>query len=105
MADVLRFWLRRGVDGFRVDASAVLIEDELLRDDPPDPKYDPKTTPPPQRLTRVFTDDRPECMHCLEELHEVIDEFPDRVLAGEVQGKTRASVIFTETTGRACTFR
>jgi alpha-glucosidase len=28
MAGVLRFWLRRGVDGFRVDASAVLIEDD-----------------------------------------------------------------------------
>lgn len=88
MADVLRFWSRRGVDGFRVDASAVLLEDELLRDDPPDPKYDPKTTPPPQRLTRVFTDDRPETMDCLAELRAVIDEFPQRVLAGEVQGKT-----------------
>jgi alpha-glucosidase len=88
LADVLRFWLRRGVDGFRVDASAVLIEDDLLRDDPPDPKYDPKITPPPQRLTRVFTDDRPEAMECLAELRSVIDEFPERVLAGEVQGKT-----------------
>lgn len=35
VTDVLRFWLERGVDGFRVDASAVLIEDALLRDDPP----------------------------------------------------------------------
>jgi len=87
MADIIRFWLSRGVDGFRVDASAVLIEDELLRDDPPDPEFDPKTTPPPQRLARRFTDDRPECMGCLEELRAVIDEFPDRVLAGEVQGK------------------
>jgi alpha-glucosidase len=88
MADVMRFWLRRGVDGFRVDASAVLIEDDLLRDDPPNPEYDPKMTPPPQRLTRVFTDDRPESMECLTELRAVIDEFPERVLAGEVQGKT-----------------
>jgi alpha-glucosidase len=31
MAEVLRFWLRRGVDGFRIDASAVLAEDDLLR--------------------------------------------------------------------------
>jgi alpha-glucosidase len=87
MGDVLRFWLRRGVDGFRVDASAVLIEDDLLRDDPPDPHYDPEITPPPQRLRRIFTDDRPECMECLEELRAVLDEFPDRALAGEVQGK------------------
>src|SRR5437868_2335357 len=58
MADVMRFWLRRGVDGFRVDASAVLVEDALLRDDPPDPEAD-DSLPPPQRLKRIFTDDRP----------------------------------------------
>jgi alpha-glucosidase len=87
MADVLRFWLRRGVDGFRVDASAVLIEDDLLRDDPPNPAAT-SNTPPPQRLKRIFTDDRPESMKCLEEIREVLDEFPDRLLAAEVQGKT-----------------
>jgi alpha-glucosidase len=87
MADVLRFWLRRGVDGFRVDASAVLVEDELLRDDPPNPDYD-ESMPPPQRLQRVFTDDRRETMTYLEDLRAVIDEFEDRVLCGEVQGKT-----------------
>ncbi len=87
MADVLRFWLRRGVDGFRVDASAVLAEDHLLRDDPPDPDAN-ATTPPPQRLKRIFTDDRRESMGYLEEIRQVLDEFEDRVLAGEVQGKT-----------------
>lgn len=86
MAEVLRFWLRRGVDGFRVDAAAVLIEDDLLRDDPPEPEAD-EETPPPQRLRRIFTDDRPESLTCLEELRAVLDEFDDRVLAGEVQGK------------------
>jgi alpha-glucosidase len=87
MADVLRFWLERGVDGFRVDASAVLIEDELLRDDPQNPDAD-EETPPPERLTRRFTDDRPETLECLAELRRVVDEFSDRVLLGEVQGET-----------------
>jgi alpha-glucosidase len=87
MHDVIRFWLRRGVDGFRVDAAAVLSKDKLLRDDPHDPDAD-EGTPPPQRLKHVFTDDRPEAMHYLEELRGVVDEFPDRVLAGEIQGKT-----------------
>jgi alpha-glucosidase len=87
MADVLRFWMRRGVDGFRVDASAVLSKDDLLRDDPPDPQAGERT-PPPQRLKHIFTDDRPQAMEYLEELRSVIDEFPGRVLAGEVQGKT-----------------
>jgi alpha-glucosidase len=83
----MRFWLRRGVDGFRVDASAVLAEDELLRDDPTDPDAD-ENTPPPQRLKRVFTDDRRESMVYLEGMRQVVDEFDDRALAGEVQGKT-----------------
>jgi alpha-glucosidase len=87
MGNVLRFWLRRGVDGFRVDASAVLAEDVLLRDDPPNPDYD-ADTPPPERLERIFTDDGPESMAYLEEMRAVVDEFEDRVLAGEVQGTT-----------------
>ena len=37
VADLMRFWLDRGVDGFRVDASAVLIKDAHLRDNPPNP--------------------------------------------------------------------
>jgi alpha-glucosidase len=87
MSEVLRFWMRRGVDGFRVDASAVLAEDALLRDDPPNPDAN-DSAPPPQRLKRIFTDDRPESMRYIEELRCVLDEFPDRVLTGEVQGKT-----------------
>ncbi len=84
-ANVLRFWLARGVDGLRVDASAVLAEDPLLRDDPPNPDYD-ENTPPPDRLKRIFTDSRPETMDYIEEIRAVLDEFPDRVLIGEVQG-------------------
>jgi alpha-glucosidase len=86
MAEVLRFWMRRGVDGFRMDASAVLAEDALLRDDPVDPEAD-ETKPPPQRLKRVFSDDRPESMDYIEEVRQVVDEFDNRVLCGEVQGK------------------
>ena len=35
MADVLRFWIARGVDGFRLDAIDRLMKDPELRDDPP----------------------------------------------------------------------
>src|SRR4051794_17011514 len=86
-ADVMRFWLDRGVDGFRVDASAVLIKDELLRDNPPNLKVG-EDRPPPQRDMPVFTDDRPEAMHCLEYIRQVLDEYSGRLLCGEVQGKS-----------------
>jgi alpha-glucosidase len=87
MSDVLRFWMKHGVDGFRVDASAVLAKDTLLRDNPPDPEAD-ETKPPPQRFRNIFTDDRPEAMAYLADMRKVIDEFEGRVLCGEVQGKT-----------------
>src|SRR5947209_1521947 len=35
MGKVIRFWLQRGVDGFRVDAVDHLLKDSELRDDPP----------------------------------------------------------------------
>jgi alpha-glucosidase len=87
IANAMRFWLDRGVDGFRVDASAVLIKDDLLRDNPPDPDADEKT-PPPQVHIPVFTDDRPEVMDCIEYIREVLDQYGGRLLCGEVQGKT-----------------
>jgi len=37
MHGVLRFWLDRGVDGFRIDAAHYVGKDELLRDNPPAP--------------------------------------------------------------------
>jgi alpha-glucosidase len=49
MKAVLRFWMERGVDGFRVDAGAVLAEDSLLRDDPPNPDYS-QDTPLPEKV-------------------------------------------------------
>ena len=35
MLDVLRFWLARGVDGFRIDAAHAVMKDPELRDNPP----------------------------------------------------------------------
>ena len=83
MHDVMRFWLRRGVDGFRVDAVTNLVEDELLRDDPPNPDRHSGTMPD-AKLRRVFTKDRPETHEFIGGMRDVLDEFPDRVLIGEV---------------------
>src|SRR5580693_737671 len=43
--DVIRFWLKRGVDGFRVDVIWHLIKDEQFRDNPPNPGYRPGDPP------------------------------------------------------------
>ena len=82
MHEVLRFWLRRGVDGFRVDAVTHLIEDELLRSDP-DAAAFPGGLPEADGLRQVFTADRPETHDLVCGMRAVLDEFPDRVLIGE----------------------
>ena len=44
MFNVLRFWLERGVDGFRVDVLWLLIKDDQFRDNPPNPAWQPNQT-------------------------------------------------------------
>ncbi len=83
MHDVMRFWLRRGVDGFRVDAVTDLVEDDLRRGDPADPEFRPDMEPS-RRLRHIFTSDRPETHIYVQEMRHVLDEFPERLLIGEV---------------------
>jgi alpha-glucosidase len=83
MLDVLRFWLDRGVDGFRVDAIHHLIEDERLRDNPPDPEWRPGQ-PPARRLARIYTTDRDEVHDAIAAMRAVADSYDaDHVLIGE----------------------
>jgi alpha-glucosidase len=82
--DVMRFWLKRGVDGFRVDVIWHLIKDEQFRDNPPDPAYDPGQGKPKRALIPLYTADRPEVHDVIREMRNVVDEFPDRLLIGEI---------------------
>src|SRR6185369_12806490 len=82
MLDVMRFWFDRGVDGFRVDAIHQLIEDERLRDNPPDPDWRPGMSPA-RRLLRAHTIDQPEVHEAIAAMRQVADEYGDRVMIGE----------------------
>jgi alpha-glucosidase len=83
MHDVLRFWLDRGVDGFRVDVLWHLIKDDECRDNPPNPGYGPGQ-PPHHAHAPLYTTDRPEVQQVVTGLRRVIDEYDDRVLIGEI---------------------
>jgi alpha-glucosidase len=82
MLDVLRFWFDRGVDGFRVDAVHQLLEDELLRDNPPNPDWRPGMSPA-RRLLRTHTIDQPGIHAEIAQMRQVADEYDDRVMIGE----------------------
>jgi alpha-glucosidase len=81
--EVMRFWLRRGVDGFRVDVMWHLIKDDLLRDNPPNPDF-VDGDQPYTRLLPLYSTDRPEVHDVIAEMRRVVDEFDDRVLIGEI---------------------
>src|SRR5690348_5890770 len=83
MYDVLRFWLNRGADGFRVDALWYLIKDDQFRDNPVNPGYVPGQ-PSSNRLLPFYTANRPEVHPIVAEMRSVIDAYPDRVLIGEI---------------------
>jgi alpha-glucosidase len=83
MHAVLRFWLDRGVDGFRVDVLWHLIKDDEWRDNPPNPHFGPGE-PPHHSQVPLYTTDRPEVQNEIHGLRKVVDEYPDRVLIGEI---------------------
>ncbi|KAB1073062.1 alpha-amylase family glycosyl hydrolase [Methylobacterium planeticum] len=83
MHDVLRFWLDRGVDGFRVDVIWHLIKDEGFRDNPENPDFQPHL-PEINRFTQVYSADRPEVLAVIAQMRRVLDAYDDRVLIGEI---------------------
>ena len=80
LRDVMRFWLDRGVDGFRVDMVGFLGKDPEFRDepDPADPAAHNYLVDSRRHLNR------PETLEYLRELRKVVDAYPDRVLIGEM---------------------
>jgi alpha-glucosidase len=83
MFDVLRFWLERGVDGFRVDVMWLLIKDDQFRDNPPNPGYRPGESSS-HRLLPFYNSDRPEIHDLIAQMRAVVDSYADRVLIGEI---------------------
>jgi len=71
---ILRFWLDRGVAGFRIDVAHALVHDEELRDDPVGP----------DGIRRTYSMLRPETHGILREWRRLADAYePPRVLLGE----------------------
>jgi alpha-glucosidase len=80
MYDVVRFWMKHGVAGFRLDAITCLFEDPQLRDEPVRPGLNAFGDP---IVSRQYTDNLPEVHDVLRELRRVTDESPDHLLIGE----------------------
>jgi len=73
MYDAMRFWLDRGVAGFRIDAVSRLFEDPNLHDDPILPGKNAYGDP---NIAHKYTDNLPEVHEVLREMRRVADEYP-----------------------------
>jgi len=81
MYDALRFWLGKGVDGFRVDVMWLMIKDDQFRDNPPTPISGQTTG---NRALPVYNANRPEVHTVVAEMRAVLDSYSERVLIGEI---------------------
>lgn len=83
MLDVLRFWLEKGIDGFRADAVVSLIKDQQLRDDVPNPNYRPGVSNPADELLRVHSAGQREFRTLVGSFCRLLDERSDKFLVSE----------------------
>src|ERR1044071_1129860 len=84
MFETVRFWLKRGADGFRLDAVNYLFEDPQLRDNPVLPEMRPGTTTGEHLQEKKYNRDLPEVQDVMVRLRSFNDSVnPESVLIGE----------------------
>jgi glycosidase len=81
MHAVLRFWLDRGVDGFRIDVAHRIAKDPALRSNPRVPGSD---EPGYGGQQHVHDEDHPDVHALYRRMRALVDEYDERVLIGEV---------------------
>lgn len=89
LLDVTRFWLNRGVDGFRLDTINFYIHDAELRDNPalPPEKRNANIAPsvnPYNYQEHLYSKNQPENLDFLRKFRELLNEFPGSAAVGEV---------------------
>jgi len=103
LLDVTRFWLDRGVDGFRLDTINFYFADKELRDNPPlaPEKRNATIAPsvnPYNHQEHLFSKNQPENVAFLKRFRALLDEYPDTTCVGEVGDAQRGLEIMGEYT-------
>jgi glycosidase len=87
MFDVARFWLDRGVDGFRIDVAPMVMKDPELRDNPPNPEPGREFSRLGSWLTQLHIHDHnhPDMHELYRSFRTMLDAYPgERVSIGEL---------------------
>ncbi len=102
LLDVARFWLKRGVDGFRLDTINFYVHDKYLRDNPALPKplrnntIAPSVNPYNHQL-HLFDKNQPENLEFLRKFRAVLNPY-NAAAVGEVGDAQRGLEIMAEYT-------
>jgi alpha-glucosidase len=103
----VEFWLKRGVDGFRLDAINFCFHDKQLRDNPPKPKalrqnigFDEKN--PYAYQYHYFNNTQEENIAFIESIRGLLDQYPGTVALGEISSEDSLSTMaqYTQGNGR-----
>lgn len=102
--DNVEFWLKKGVDGFRLDAITFCFHDELLRDNPAKPKEKRQgrgfsEDNPYAYQYHYYNNDRPQTIQFIEALRQLINRYPGTVTLGEVSAEDSLAVMAAYTKG------
>ncbi len=98
LLDIVRFWLNRGVDGFRLDTVNFYYADADLRDNPPLLPEDRNDNTAPSVNPYNFQDHlydktQPENLRFLKDFRTVLDEYPDTTSVGEIGEAQRGTEV------------
>jgi alpha-glucosidase len=86
LLDVAKFWLDRGVDGFRVDAINFAMHNRDLTDNPPAPESNKPRTRPFDFQLRIHNQSQPEVTGFIEKMRALLDGYGACFTVAEVGG-------------------
>ncbi len=90
MMNMIRFWLDKGVDGFRLDVANAYFKDAKLRDNPPYLSLDPRAAVAWYRQKHIYDRDQPELFDVYKEFRGILDAYHHRTAVGELMADTPA---------------
>lgn len=102
--DNVEFWLKRGVDGFRLDAINFCFHDAKLRNNPSKPKelrqsigFDDKN--PYAYQYHYFNNTQEENLGFIEDIRSLLNKYPDTVALGEISSEDSLKTMAEYTQG------
>lgn len=95
----MRFWLDRGVDGFRLDTANYYFHDDKLRDQPPAPEpWHSRAMRPYDMQDQIYSKNRPDNLEFIERMRALTDKYEGRAIVGEIGEEIHALNLMAEYT-------